>query len=173
MMRFIHIPKNAGTTVGKMLGRNHIPFAVGLPDQQHTRHRYAYQFRDGLPSFAIVRNPLTRMVSFFHWIRRLPRYADLTFDEFIHTQYERGRAAWAWTPQATWTHDLQLDKQLVTHILRYERLREDLHALFPQIRGKWLHLNAGNIADHMGHYDGSTRRVVERHFRMDFELFGY
>jgi hypothetical protein len=173
MMRFIHIPKNAGTTVGKMLGRNGIEFMVGMDGQQHTRHRYARDFCDGFDSFAVVRNPYTRAVSWFEWIRRMPKYADLEFDDFVLNRFNSGRARLAWTPQTEWTHTALHETQLVTHILRYETLERDLKALFPAIGGKWLHLNSGGIVDYDAYYTEQTRRAVTESFSEDFINFGY
>ena len=173
MIRFIHIPKCAGTTVGKMLGRNHIPFRVGLPDQQHTRHWFARNFNDGLDTFTVVRNPLTRLVSHYEWMRRLPRYRDISFDRFVGERFDSGRAKRGWIPQREWTHDQEEVTRLVTHVLHYENLQDELLVLFPQITGKFLHLNSGSIADHLAYYNAHTRSMVEEHFRVDFEEFGY
>ena len=173
MIRFIHIPKNAGTTVGKMLGRNGIDFIVGEGDQQHTRHRYARDFRDGFDSFAVVRNPYTRTVSWFEWIRRMPKYKHLEFDEFVLTRFDKGRARSAWQPQTEWTHTALHETQLVTHILRYETLEHDLKALFPSISGKFKHLNSGGITDYDAYYSSLTRDTVTQAFYEDFINFGY
>lgn len=173
MIRFIHIPKNAGTTVVKMLARNHIPFRVGHPAQQHTRHRFCSAFGDGLPTLAIVRHPLTRVVSHWQWIRRHPSYRDLSFERFVCEKYSRGRARLAWQPQWLWTHCARTQQQLVTHLVRYEHLREQLCQLFPTLGGKWLHLNSGGIVNHMAHHTEQTRRIVLEHFARDLELFGY
>ena len=174
MIRFIHIPKNAGTTVGKMLGRNHIPFVVGDGDQQHTRHRLARDFR-GEPweSFAIVRDPYTRMVSWYEWCRRLPKYAAIPFDEFVLSKYNKGRAKRAWMTQTEWTHTALHQTQLVTHILKYETLERDLRDLFPTIQGKWVHLNSGGIKDYDAYYSSLTRDTVTQLFYEDFMNFGY
>ena len=173
MMRFIHIPKNAGTTVGKMLGRNGIPFVVGMPDQQHTRHWFGRDFQDLLPRFAIVRNPLTRMVSWYEWIRRLPNYSSMSFDQFVIGRVERGRARMAWTLQTEWTHCEQRQQRVVETILRYEHLERDLRLLFPSMGPKFLHLNSGSIVDYSAYYTPTTRKIVREAFYEDFMNFGY
>src|SRR5210317_863122 len=169
MIRFIHIPKNAGTTVGKMLGRNGIDFVVGEGDQQHTRHRYARDFR-GEPwqSFAVVRNPYTRTVSWYEWISRLPKYANMSFDEFVLSRFCKGRAKSAWQPQTEWTHTALHQTQLVDTIIHYETLERDLVQLFPSITGKFLHLNSGGIEDHGAYLGSLTRDVIREVFWEDF-----
>jgi len=174
MMQFIHIPKNAGTTVSKMLGRNGIQFRVGASTGPHTRHWYARQFTRGdlAESFAIVRNPYTRVVSYYEWIRRRPKYRNLEFDEFVLTNYSVGRARTAWQPQWDWIHSME-GEQLVKHILRYETLEEDLIALFPTITGKFKHLNSSGIKDYDAYYSALTRDAVAEWFSIDFMTFGY
>ena len=156
-----------------MLGRNSIPFVVGEGEQQHTRHRLARDFRDGLDSFAIVRDPYTRMVSWYKWCCRLPKYSAIPFDEFVLAKYNKGRAKRAWMTQTEWTHDLMHQTQLVTHILKYERLQHDLCNLFPQIQGKWLHLNGSGIENYDAYYSSLTRDAVTAAFYEDFINFGY
>ena len=172
MIRFIHIPKNAGTTVGKMLGRNQIEFVIG-DREQHTRHRYARDFRDSFDSFAVVRNPYTRTVSWFEWIRRYPKYSKWQFDEFVKEARDKGRARHAWTPQIHWTHDFDLQTPLVKHILRYENLEEDLRTLFPSMSGKFLHLNGGGIKRYNDYYNDELRSIVYSRFKEDFDTFKY
>lgn len=175
MIRFIHIPKNAGTTVGKMLGRNGIEFVVGDGVGDHnTRHRFARQYpEDGFDSFAVVRNPYTRTVSWFEWIRRFPKYSDWQFDQFVRQALDRGRARHAWTAQIYWTHDYDLRTPLVTHIIHYEHLQRELCDLFPSISGKFLHLNCGGIGAYDDYYDDELRDIVYERFREDFIAFGY
>ena len=174
MIRFIHIPKNAGTTVGKMLGRNGIEFVVGDGGRQHMRHRYARDFRsEPWDSFTVVRNPYTRVVSWYEWIRRLPNYSRLEFDQFVLSRFDTGRARLAWMPQTEWTHTALHETQLVTHILKYETLERDLRDLFPTIQGKWLHLNSGGITDYDAYYSSFTRDSVTEAFYEDFINFGY
>ena len=170
MIRFIHIPKNAGTTVGKMLGRNGIEFVVG---KDGYRHGAAHAFDQSLPSFAVVRNPYTRTVSWYEWMCRNPKYARISFDDFVLGRFSSGRGRHAWTPQKHWTHSQDGATQLVTHILRYENLQEDLVGLFPAISGKWLHLNSGGIVDYDAYYTDQTRRAVTESFSEDFINFGY
>ena len=56
-MRFIHIPKNAGTSIQNMLG----PTSLG--------HRRVHELK-GSPFFACVRNPYDRAVSAYWFIRQ-------------------------------------------------------------------------------------------------------
>ena len=156
-----------------MLSRNHIPHEIGYATQPHTRHRFARDFSDDLPSFAVVRNPYTRVVSWYEWIRRLPRYIDISFDDFVLNRVQRGRARLAWTPQTEWTHSADGHTRLVGTILRYEHLEQDLRKLFPHMGSKFLHLNHGGISDHWAYYTEQTRSAVAESFSEDFINFGY
>lgn len=94
---FIHIPKNAGTTIEKSLGMDDIESFYqkkkykdyGVPPQHLTFEELSKELDlSGYKKFAIVRNPFDRIVSEFHHYENnelAKNYHDLCFTEFVET----------------------------------------------------------------------------------------
>ena len=174
MIRFIHIPKNAGTSISKWLRKTQTPHIVGISlDDHNSRHWPATRFGSESMeiTFATVRHPLARACSYWRWMRRLHRYRSIPFRQFVEQKIARGRASTAWTPQHWWTHD-EAGTQLVSHIIRVEDLPHALWDLVgTQLKLKVLNTSEGE-ADHEL-LEPDLRDIIMQHFQRDCELFGY
>jgi hypothetical protein len=196
---FIHVPKNAGTSVLDALQLN-----VGLPGHRTWRE---YDGRcvtpDGTPyfSFAVVRHPLDRLVSSYDYARMAQSYyhsldgpsisgvhpdhamlATMTLDDCVEALVERPSSFEhpGWGPQ----HPYVLDEDgagRVEVLCRFEHLATDLAQVAERLGVGPIvlpRLNGSTAGD-----DGPARwerrlgtrarRLAEQHYAEDLDRFGY
>ena len=197
---FIHISKNAGTSIVATAGEHIIDAGHG------TAARWVAANGNEWPLFAVVRDPYDRVLSEYHYRQRRwrsgesnPHLANLhmSFDEWVSTTFEDGayrtrsffehsgvpynehnmvgdQLIW-FIPQVEWLADSE-QGLLVDHLLPFEHFAED-----------WATFSATYGIDRtLGHVnrsprpDGSerlmsarSRALIHEHYRVDFERFGY
>ena len=155
---FIHVPKTGGTSLRTALGMYPGPY-----------HITAQKLWTGYPdsvnkfSFAIVRNPWDRLVSYIHsmhdnrW-QRPDRFEQLGF-----------------IPQVNYIMD-ETGKPLVDFIGRYENLEEDFHTICVRIgipTPPLPHLNSSIHRNYRRYYDEDAKRFVADNYGADIDRFGY
>ncbi len=195
---FVHVPKNAGTSIthalrplagsdrrrkiGRILRRYGIITRLDAsPYPAHSTAaelmqilgpaRYARYF-----SFAIVRNPWDRHVSFFHYVRRdATHYQHALFRQFSDfTAYARWRVENPDRLQRTFVFDDD-DRQLVNFIGRFENLSADFSTVCARV-GASIELprkNVSNDRPYREFYNTETRELIARVTAPDIECFGY
>lgn len=203
---FVHIPKTGGQSVETVflndlglkwderavlgLRRNDDPGAgperlAHLYGDEYVRlgHVTGEQF-DSYTRFAIIRHPYDRMISEYRWrmkthIRRGHKGDLPTFDAFLNRDLsdEYSDVSRHMQTQVRYLLDGQ-GRCLVSHILRFERLAEDIAPVFRKIFGKTRvlpHANRGDPAVIFGR-DNLTKAhkdLLAERYRVDFETFGY
>jgi tetratricopeptide (TPR) repeat protein len=188
---FIHIPKNGGTSIKRVLD---------LPGGGHrTWRHYATRYPNiwqAYRSFAVVRNPWDRAVSAYHHARMKESYwhneqtglhpdylalRDKSFAEcvsILYHQRERLRHD-SWLSQSEYVVDVESPERpiMVGRILRYESLAEDFAALCRELGVPAADLPVENTSkrsrDYRSYYDDDTRRMLAEVYRADIERFGY
>lgn len=179
---FVHIPKNAGTSI-----ENHLKM-------RETGHKVWFVYRDRFPnewqnytSFAVVRNPIDRFVSCYRYARMEKSYwhnvngqavygkhpdydicaaldINTVVKEFVRrriTLKHRG-----WLPQFIWVCDAKY-AVMVNRIIRYEALSSELaHAniceALPKIN--WSDGDVGELTD-------ETVNILRAIYKFDYEIF--
>lgn len=173
-LRFIHIKKNGGTSVYKFLRKNDIKFLIGAGDEFDIKNQHVYAINyanEDSWKFCVVRNPYSRLVSFYNWTIRLHKYKKISFDQYIKEQYNRGRFRGAW--------DLQLDymldkdgKNLIDKIFKFETMSKEIPNYF-NITAKFPHLNSSHDSDYRNYYNDELQEIVYNKLKDDFDYLGY
>lgn len=188
---FVHIPKNAGSTIAELFRRN--GYAVGqyderlklktkrscsawhIPPIQNPAIRFSKQ-----PTFMIVRNPIDRIVSQYNYVSDKD---SLKYGKNINFYIQHALLSSKKTfddchfiPQYEYLYDAHGSK--VENILRFENLRDDFNSFS----------DAHQLGFRMGPNDhrnkkkrGATRddlwyetiRLIETVYRRDFIVFKY
>jgi len=198
---YIHAPKCGGTFVEKTLS----PFikkspTLTLPDARG--HLTWMQYRDvfrkhGIDifeatTFSVVRNPWDWHVSWFHYIKndkggrrsghavehRL--FQDFAFRDYIHwledPAAERGPQGYLVRQLSDWVID-ESEQVAVDHVLRQERLQDELAALVEKlnldVQVTPMRVNSSKRGHYQGYYDAETRGLIARRHARDLKLFGY
>lgn len=179
---FIHVPKTGGTSVKQAFAafrcRAHLEATVA------TKHLPARELKTVAPSvyrdyftFAFVRNPFDRLVSFWTYKMENPFHPDYahvarlgTFDTWV-----RWFADQPSSPQSWFTHDAD-GRQLVDAIGRYESFEADLADFADGIGTGPVSLAVHNASTHRpwaDMYSAELRSFVSERWAVDFDLFGY
>lgn len=171
---FVHIPKNAGTSINEFLEIK--------PDNRG--HRTPLQLSElyteysSTPSFAVIRNPWDRMVSLYKFRKNKGHdkhlIGDYSFQQWLlSTQTPKMAGYMEWVNQ----YDLLFkDKNLVTEVIEYSNLVEEL-TIFLKKQGHYTislpHLNSSNREHYSSYYNDECIDFVARKFDKDIRAFGY
>jgi hypothetical protein len=192
---FIHIPKTAGTSVHQALA-DVAPDAVDrfeeLPASKDPlkgyKHPFASDLRDylgdqtwnSLFTFAFVRNPWARLVSWYnHSVQnatgpfsRLVQEKTRTFDDFLFLT--EGLAARTLFNQVDHISDKD-GRVLVDFVGRFEDLAADFTCICErlEISPGLPHIYESPHVDYRTYYTPSTRDLVAARFSRDVQAFGY
>jgi chondroitin 4-sulfotransferase 11 len=180
---FIHIPKTAGTSVGRALfGENsrHIPY---FEYEKANPRKFRKFFK-----FAFIRNPWDRLVSTYFFLRaggmneqdrqwntnHMVLYPD--FNSFVRGWLTE-RNVWNWVHFIPQSHFVinRTGKVMVDFVGRFERLEEDFGQVARRL-GRDVRLPKSNTSNHehfTSCYDEETREIVRRVYARDIEAFEY
>ena len=186
---FIHIPRNAGRSMEAYIGGKR------PSNPHHTDIKILRAIEDGKYSdyfsFAIVRNPLDRMVSIFHhyidggnkskadrkiqkalstmgfysFIRNLEALPDIIpgYHQELHPFIMEQHSY-------IFGHD---DRMLLDYIARYEDIEQNAQYIGKRlgIQGSFPHKNRSDHEPYKNYYDPELVYIVRRRYHRDIELF--
>ena len=199
---FFHIPKNAGTSMSSALLKNEVyyyPWVIvskilrkfkktdnffydNFQKKIHlfTSHepvasieeKISNQIFNNFFKFAIVRNPFSRFVSRYNYIKSVNKLMKLNFFEFVKNHVK--------SPMIT-------DKQYkfllnkngkigVDKILKFENINNEIYDLSKIINldpSKFQKLNVSTMDNYKSYYDENTKKIVENFCKEDLEYFNY
>ena len=174
---FVHINKCGGRSVEA---------ALGLPKFHADARRMIRIFGrdrwDGMFTFAVVRNPYTRLASLYHYRRRKGMMGgpEIGFADWLEAVFARADPQYAHSPAMLrpcrdWLVDGR-GEPAVAEVVRLEELPARWPCLCARlgVDAKLPHRNAGDGSrDCAQLYPPPLRRLVEDVFSADFEAFGY
>lgn len=192
---FIHIPKNGGLTIRRVLGDGfYVRSSMGETGRATLYRQYlGEQCWNQAFKFCFVRNPYDRAVSIWRFLcdgyeaslhRNFGRSSggsygygrDLTFREFLEgfpepNLWER----WHMTTQSFHVTD-DSGRLMVDFVGRLEKLQQDFDTVCDQIGMRRVQLPHENRTEHehyTRYYDAETRRLAEQRYGEDIERFNY
>lgn len=196
-LTFIHLPKNAGTSISQWI-------------EQNTNYEYdgqRHQHISALPSdwqdniFCVVRNPYQRAVSWYYFVqqmldKKLIRTENLSFIqpqlEILQEGFEKFVSVYfnyvfSKSKFRNASHVMTLKSIAQTNfvgddyqgiVIKYENIHQDWK-IVQDIVGCHIPLpvtnttNYGNTVNWKKIYTSESKRAVTRLFEKDIELFGY
>ena len=181
--RFIHVPKNAGTSFINFLEKNSINFDLGTLKGTGNRvgtHRYAEYFlsrKHNQIFLAVKRNPYTRLISYYNYFQsekfNITDTWTVSFEYFIMNKIVNPNAniPSPWILQSQWLLD-SLGNIAIDQLFAFENLEKEMQNYFntPVPLEK---LNISRNATNAVYYTNNLKKIVYEHFKNDFKLLGY
>ena len=171
---FVHIPKNAGTSVKNFLTENKVP-RVNKHKTIHDIKRENPEEYNSYKKFAVVRNPYERMVSWYAYINgyRVSRGVKVKpsvdgFKLFVKNGdrgLDKDDGSSLLDSQCCWVDE-------TVTILKYENLSEELDEFF----GEKIYLQVLNktVRDNVSvYYNKKYLDIVYNRYKEDFKKFNY
>lgn len=182
---FVHVRKNAGTTMELMLARQFGPsqnVASYHATAKEIWQRMGYARFARCYSFGFARNPWDKVVSHYGYFRRRATrpetlrherdaiYGQLSFQEFIMAAEDDPRVM-----MSTMAHLGDGVAPIVSEVFQVEEFDAALAILKQRIGLAVRNRRANAIAhEHYSHYHTPwTRQVIERAYAADITAFGY
>lgn len=175
--RFIHIPKTGGRAVIQYLQDNKVNFIHGIekhPGVFVRKHGTAdFWANEPLEKFAVVRDPYTRLVSYYRYVLERRALA-CSFTEFVVGHVEPdpnlARITSPWISQLFWLLDSN-NNLIVDRVFCFETLEHDLQTYFNLTAAMpKLNVTNHNNQDLMEWYTPKTLEIVKNYFAKDFEF---
>ena len=166
---FIHIPKNAGTSIEEYFGNGSVRI-------QPNKHADIYEIKrkfknsyNNYRKFTIIRNPYDKMVSWYFYLKRnLGDYDIIEFNEWIKDPSKFWHANDPISflkPQCDWIDN-------TVEIIRFENLDNELNKFF----NKKINLPITNKSNHnhyLEYYNDESLNIIYNRYKKDFEQFNY
>lgn len=180
---FIHIPKNAGTSIINQF------FKLGNKIGTHYNINY-YPINIRKKTFAICRNPYTRLVSCYNYFKMKKSYWHSndgstpyglhelydycnknTFDIFVKDLciYNKFTNNIHILPQYKWI--ITPNNEIISKIIKIENINEELSELFNE-KIDLIKINK-SMSNCDNYYTLESKQLVYEYYKQDFEYFNY
>ena len=195
-LNFIHITKNAGTTIedlakekGILWGRFNDEYCKNINTTRNISdpwHNYFPSLDKSVRSkynwFLVVRNPYDRILSEFKYHVKMngnKNFTNKTFNEFIQNKIKEanntntnvGKYGGHFAPQYKYlTNDDKI------HILKFENLNQEFNDLMKQYNINLKLDEKHNVSNHkftINDFNESTKKLIQEVYKKDFDLFNY
>ena len=184
---FIHIPKCGGTTLETSLVDDSCIFRCNAwPHNLKLKYPLNHCTLDDIKeskvlhpnfdkfySFTFVRNPFSRLVSEYFYLKGRMKLSDDTKKELIHLANNKSESG------AMGNHCMHLHKFInnkINFIGKLENLQQDFNIVCDKVgipQQELPHINKTNHKHYTEYYDDETREIVAERYAKDVEYFGY
>ena len=199
---FFHIPKNAGTSMSSALLKNenyYYPWVIlskilrkfkktdNFFFDNFQKKIYLFSSHETVVSvekkisneifnnffkFAIVRNPYSRFVSRYNYMKQTNTLKELNFSEFLKNHVKKSLIT-----DKQYKFLLNKEGKIgVDKILKFEQINQEIIELSEKINlnpSKFKKLNTSTIDEYRNYYDNETKKIVEDFCKEDLEFFKY
>ena len=167
---FIHIPKNAGTSIEEYFGNGSVRIQ---PSKHADIHEIKKKFKNSYNNyrkFTIIRNPYDKMVSWYFYLKRNlgKKYRVVEFNEWIKDPLQLWHANDPISflkPQHEWIDDTVV-------LLKFENLNKELKQFF----NKEINLSIINKSNHdhfSNYYNKQSLNIIYDRYKEDFKKYNY
>lgn len=179
---FIHIPKCAGTSVEILFNMKTYDSGFGIINNKAIQHYTWYEIKNHIGNeaynnyfkFSICRNPYTRTISDYFWLKSVNEIENISFDEYLDYAEKiiitRNFSEKIWhdhfIPQYEFICDSD-DKIIVDKLFKIENLNE-FNEYFNVVLEKHNVTNSDNII--LTH---EQKEKIAKIYKKDFEILGY
>ena len=166
---FIHIPKNAGTSIEEYFGNESVRIQ---PSKHADIHEIKSRFKNSYNNykkFTIIRNPYDKMVSWYFYLKKnLGNYNVIEFNDWIKDPSKFWHANDPISflkPQYDWIDD-------TVEIIKFENLNKEINSFF----NKKINLPVTNKSNHnnyLEYYNKQSLDIIYDRYKEDFKKFNY
>jgi len=199
---FFHIPKNAGTSVSNLLLKDenfYYPWVIlskilrkfkktdnfffdnfqkkiylftSHETVKTIEKKISSEIYDNFFKFAVVRNPYSRFVSRYNYMKLTNTLKELNFPEFLKKHVELSLIA-----DQQYKFLLNKNGKIgVNKIIKFENINEEMTE-FSKVNNlklsKFKKLNISTTENYKDYYDTNTKKIVEDFCKEDLEFFNY
>jgi hypothetical protein len=179
---FLHLPKNAGSSVTKALARY---IGVQREELRYGQNKFIYARNlhnfisdpESYYIFSVIRNPWDRVVSYFHYLQQIRQPPhnlgkDIKFKDWVKGKGFKGLQ----------TQMSQLSDQFpcnistsINYVARLESLSEDWSSICQGmgIECELMHDKKSSHRDYTDYYDDETKDIVYRNYKDDVDCLSY
>ena len=167
---FVHIPKNAGTSIEKYFGNG----SVRIQPNKHadineikTKFKNSY---NNYKKFTIIRNPYDKMVSWYFYLKRNlgENYNVIEFNKWIKDPSKFWHAD---DPISYLKHQHEWIDDTVK-IIKFENLNKELSIFFNEKIILPI-TNKSNRDDYLSYYNKKSLDIVYKKYKEDFKKYNY
>lgn len=165
---FIHIPKNAGSSIRKALNKYARPFLYEHEKAESIKCHIGTKFYDYF-RFAVIRNPWARLASMYNYLLNIGsnQVKNKTFKDYLRINCEN--------PDTQYSYIFGREGIYVDFLLRFENLQNDFDSLCKTLSmaAELPLINYSNINSYEKMYDVQSIEQVQSAYMDDIKNFGY
>ena len=166
---FIHIPKNAGTSIEEYFGNKSVRIQ---PEKHADIYEIKKKFKNSYNNyrkFTIIRNPYDKMVSWYFYLKRnLGDYNVIEFNNWIKDPskfWHINDPISYLKPQYEWINN-------TVEIIKFENLNKELNKFFNEKINLPI-INKSNHKHYLEYYNKQSLNIIYKRYKKDFEKFNY